>query len=106
VPILFDPIYGIIGLPLGCVMVDVLHTLYLGITAHIVANTIWYFAVIMGVYGGANQQERIQRCFNDMKAWYRRPRNQGISKLPGVLTVERVKATGGWPKLKAKRGCH
>ena len=47
VPILFDPIFGIIGLRLGCVMVDVLHTLDLGITAHIVANTIWYFAVIM-----------------------------------------------------------
>ena len=101
-PILFDPVLGVIGLRLSCVMVDVLHTLDQGISSHIVANCIWYFAIIVGVFGGTNQKERIQRCYEDLKSWYRKPENRKLYKVVGKLTVERVKASGDWPKLKAK----
>ena len=54
----------------------------------------------MAVFGGATYAERIQRCETDLKAWYKRTRT--TYRLQGRLTAERVRASGDWPKLKAK----
>lgn len=73
-PILFRPGRGVIGLRISNVMVDVLHTVDQGVGAHIVANIIWYYAVLMAVFGGATYAERIQRCYMDLKQWYKETR--------------------------------
>ena len=97
---MFRPNVGVIGLRLSCVMVDILHTIDQGVGSHIVANIIWYYAVLMAVFGGATYAERINRCENDLKLWYKRTRSK--YRLQGRLTAERVRASGDWPKLKAK----
>jgi hypothetical protein len=100
IPVMFRPNGGIIGLRLSCVMVDILHTIDQGVGSHIIANATWYYAVLMAVFGGATYAERIARCEQDLKAWYKRTRTK--YRLQGRLTVERIRTSGDWPKLKAK----
>ena len=66
-PVMFRPGCGVIGLRLSNVMVDVLHTIDQGVASHIIANTIWYYAILVAVFGGATYAERMQRCYNDLK---------------------------------------
>lgn len=93
-------LFSIIGFRLECVMVDPLHTVDLGLAQHIVANVIWYVAILLNAFGGATYAERIKRCAEHLKRWYSRTRCD--SKLQGKLTQERVRADGEWPKLRAK----
>ena len=97
-PVLFAVV---LGLRLECVNIDVLHTVEQGFGSHIVGNVIWYIVVLKNALGGNTYAERIRRCNDDIKQWYKR--NTSIrSKLNGVLTKERVREDGEWPKLKAK----
>ena len=100
VPVFFRPNIGTYGLRLSSVCVDILHTVDQGVGSHIVANTIWYFAVLMACFGGATYADRVKRCHEDIKKRYRRTRTQ--DKLQGALTPERLRTSGDWPKLKAK----
>jgi hypothetical protein len=81
-------------------MVDVLHAVDHGVGAHIVGNILWLFGVIVGVFGGVNNQEKLKLLFTDMKQWARRTRCKNF--LQGELTENRVRTSGKWPKLKAK----
>ena len=81
-------------------MIDVLHTVDLGIAAHIIANVLWVFAVVRNVFKGGNQEDRVRKLFAHMQKWYKVTKAK--SKLQGKLTVERIRTQGGWPKLKAK----
>ena len=99
-PIMFRPGVGVLGLRLSNVMVDVLHTVDQGVASHIIANIIWYYAVVMAVFGGATYAERILRCQADLKRWYAETRE--TCRIQGPLTQERVRPSGDWPRLKAK----
>ena len=81
-------------------MIDTLHTVDQGVASHIIANVMWLFAVVRGVFGGATQDERVKKLMAHMNEWYRS--SQPSSRLKGKLTVERVRTSGQWPKLKAK----
>ena len=76
-----------IGMRLECIMVDVLHTVDLGVTLHILGNIFWIFVMARNVLGGANQDERAKRLWNDMQSWYRK--NKHARKLQAAVTKER-----------------
>ena len=91
----------VIGFRLECVMIDVLHTVDQGVASHIVGNVLWIAAVIKLFYGGATMKEKVARCYDHLKGWYKQTKCE--YKLDGALTVERLRATSAsWPKLKAK----
>ena len=89
-----------IGFRLDCVMIDVLHTVDQGVASHIIANIMWVFAVVRGVIGGANQAERVANLHNHMQKLYKTMKER--TKVQGKLSVERIRTSGNWPKLKAK----
>ena len=43
---------SVLGLRLECVMIDILHTVDLGIGAHKIGNVLFIFAIDRGVLGG------------------------------------------------------
>ena len=61
-----------IGLRLDCIMPDVLHTIDLGVAAHILGNVLFIFGVWRGVYGGGNYAERVNKLAQNLDAWYKR----------------------------------
>ena len=87
------------GLRLECVMIDVLHTADLGVTAHILGNILWE-CVVAKVWGEATQDANVAECMKAIEQFYKH--NKTTSKLQGKLTVDRLRTTGGWPKLKSK----
>ena len=87
------------GLRLECVMIDVLHTADLGVTAHILGNILWE-CVVAKVWGEATQDGNVAECMKAIEQFYKH--NKTTSKLQGKLTVDRLRTTGGWPKLKSK----
>ena len=89
-----------IGLRLESIMVDVLHTIDLGIAAHIVGNIMFIYGALRGVFGGGTFKERVSELSKVLSAWYKRTKCP--SRLQGSLTLERIRAKGDWPKLKAK----
>ena len=50
-----------VGFRLECVMVDVLHTVDLGVASHLIANVFWLIAVIRRVFGGTTQEAQIKK---------------------------------------------
>ena len=97
VPILLSLV---IGLRLESVMIDVLHTVDLGIAAHIIGNILFIYGVLRGVFGGGTYAERAEALGKALSSWYKR--TKCASRMQGALTVERLRASGDWPKLKAK----
>ena len=89
-----------IGLRLECVTIDVLHVVDLGIYSHISANIIWHFFVRRRVMGGSTQHEAIARAWTHLTNWYKE--HNITSRLQNKLTVDRLRSTSGFPKLKAK----
>ena len=79
---------------------DVLHTVEQGFGSHIVGNVFWYIAVIKRAFGGSTQGENIARLASHLKTWYTNTKCN--RRIQGVLTLERVRTSGAWPKLKAK----
>ena len=91
---------AVAGMRLENIMIDVLHTVDLGISAHILANVFWILAIVRGVLGGATQSEKVKKLHEDLNAWYRAAKV--TTRLQGKLTIERLRTSGQWPKLKAK----
>ena len=81
-------------------MIDVLHTVDQGVASHVIANVMWLFAVVRGVFGGRTQDDKVKKLMAHMNKWY--SGSKPSSRLKGKLTVERIRTRGGWPKLKAK----
>ena len=71
IPMLFRTNGGVLGLRLECVMVDVLHTVDLGLTTHIVGNVIWWLVVMCACFGGRTFADRISACGANLKQWYK-----------------------------------
>ena len=93
-------IFNALGFRLECVVPDVLHCVDQGIASHIIANTIWILVAIRACLGGATYAERVKRCSDHFKKWYKSTHCK--YKLSGALTQERLRQSGDWPKLKAK----
>lgn len=89
-----------VGFRLECVMVDVLHTVDQGVASHIIGNVFWLIAVQRLAFGRGSREEIIKRLDKHLRGWYSRTRCE--SHVQGKLTVDRVRTSGGWPKLKAK----
>ena len=91
----------VIGFRPECIMVDVLHTVDLGLASHIVGNVFWEL-ITKRLFGGSTHQLNNASLYEDMNSWYTRSAKARSSKLQGKLTVDRIRTEGGWPKLKAK----
>ena len=89
-----------IGFRLELVMVDVLHTVDQGVASHIIANVLWIFAVVRKVFGGSTQEQQVSKLYAHMQKWYSKIKCD--RKIKGKLTIERLRTSGQWPKLKAK----
>ena len=96
VPILLSLV---IGLTLSCVMVDVLHTIDLGLAAHDIGNVFWR-CVTLKVFGAATNGTNAHRLGQELNSWYNSVKEK--SKLQGKLTIARIRTERGWPKLKCK----
>ena len=79
------------------VMIDVLHTVDLGVTAHLLGNTCYEIMMSWDVTQGT----AVTRLNERLRSWYREQRFAD-ARVQGKLTIERIKTSGGWPKLKAK----
>ena len=89
----------VVGLTLGCVMVDVLHAVDLGVASHAIAN-VFARCIRKRAWGGRTYDQNVAALGEEVKTWYKR--NKGGARIQGELTWERLKTTNGWPKLKAK----
>ncbi|MGB2015010.1 MAG: hypothetical protein ACPHSF_06060, partial [Flavobacteriales bacterium] len=81
----------------GC-MVDVLHALDQGVSSHVHGNVLWEIAMSKRL----TQEEAVSWLQSEIVAWYKRKHNKEHARIQGKLTVQRVKTSGDWPKLKAK----
>lgn len=91
-------VFRVRGFKMEFVMIDILHTVDLGVASHVVAN-IFLEVMRLGCWG-ATHKVQLEGLTKDMQEWYKAQKN--ISRLQGRLTIERLRTTGGWPKLKAK----
>ena len=87
------------GLRLEAVMIDILHTVDLGVAAHIIGNIMWA-CVEQGVWPGGTQAERVAGLQAAVAKFYKDTRT--TSRLRGDIKVEHLRTSGGWPKLKGK----
>ena len=90
----------VVGFRLDMFMVDTLHAVDLGMCAHVLGNIFWIMAVRRRVLGGRTHALAIANLETYIKSWVKRTRCP--SGLRGKLTVERVRTSNGWPKLKCK----
>ena len=81
-------------------MIDVLHTIDLGVAAHIVGNVLFIFGILRCAYGGKTYAQRAENLADALSAWY--SRTKCSSRLQGKLTLERMRPKGEWPKLRGK----
>ena len=88
----------VVGLRLDCVMPDVLHTVDLGISAHIIGNVFFIFCVLRGVLGGSDFDDRVSKLSERMDRWYKD--TNCPSRLRGKLTLDKIRPSGDWPGLK------
>jgi hypothetical protein len=89
-----------IGLRLDCVMPDVLHTVDLGVSAHVVGNVLFIFVILRGVLGGATYGERVGLLAAHLDRWYKRTKCP--DRLRGKVTLETIRSSGEWPLMKGK----
>lgn len=87
------------GFRLECVMIDILHCVDLGVASHIIGNIFWEL-ILARTWGKPNAEENTAMLYKEMQAHYKSTRE--TSRLQGKLKVERIRTSGGWPKLKAK----
>ena len=80
-------------------MVDVLHTVDLGMCAHIVGN-VFFVCIRRNVWQGGSHDANSKRLNEELKLWYKGSRVS--SKIEGELKYDRLKTDSGYPKLKAK----
>ena len=89
---------AVLGLRLECCRIDTLHTVDLGVAAHIIAN-IMMACISLHVWG-SNQDLGIVGLRAALAEFYKLTKCQ--KKMQGKLTIERIRTQNGWPKLKAK----
>eukprot|EP00959_Pyramimonas_sp_CCMP1952_P005966 125074-Pyramimonas_sp.AAC.1 len=80
-------------------MVDILHSLDLGVCSHLIANT---FVEIMALrHWGPNKESQMKGLVADIRQWYAAHKN--ARRLQGELTFSRLRTQADWPKLKEPR---
>ena len=89
---------SIVGFRLECILIDILHTVDLGVAAHIIAN-IFVELINQRAFSDGNQDKNVIELEKKMISWCKS--NKDKSRLKGKLTMERLKTSGAWPKLKA-----
>ena len=91
----------VIVLRLDCCMIDALHALDLGLSAHIQGNTLWE-SMRDHKWGGRSQTSNADKLHSEMKTWFKAQKIS--SRIQGTITKERIRDTtgSGYPKLKAK----
>ena len=90
-----------LGFRLDCIMVDILHTVDLGLTANVCGNVVWWLVIIVNIFGLPTYARRMQALQRHYKQWCKD--TQSKNKIRGKLTVERVRSDAGdWPELKSK----
>jgi hypothetical protein len=87
---------------LECVAIDTLHTVDLGVASHIIGNVFWLIAVKRKAFGGTTQDQQIHKLDTHMRKWYKATKTDKISMVQGHLTLNRIKTSAEWPKLKCK----
>ena len=97
VPVLLSQV---VGFRLECIMIDILHTVDLGVAAHIIGNVLFIFCVLRGCFGGATYADRVKRLATDLANWYKETKCTG--RLRGELKLEDIRKSGCWPKLRGK----
>ena len=73
----------VIGLRLECILIDALHSLDLGFSSHVIANTMWE-GVKRRVWGAPNQEENVELLEADMVQYCKDKR--APSRVQGELT--------------------
>ena len=91
-------LFLIISLRTEGIMIDSMHAVDQGIAAHILAN-IMYEVMRTGVWG-TNLADQLDGLRQVLTTWYNK--NRGRYRIQGKLTLERIKTSSDWPKLKAK----
>ena len=91
-PSLFD----VHGFGVGMIMPDALHTVDLGCASHIIGNIL--FECLK--HFGRAQASQIVGLQEDMKAFYKKA--NVANRLHGKLTLDQLRTTNSWPKLKGK----
>ena len=89
-----------IGFTLSCVHIDSLHTMELGMSAHVAANVMWHIAIVRSAFGGTVIAEKIKLLNDYLQKWYKT--SGCVRRIQGPLTLERLRTSKNWPKLKAK----
>lgn len=84
---------------LGCIVLDWLHIVDLGVGADIIGNYFYDLLTVPGVIAGRSQEDRLTTLWSTLKEWYKQARP--ASQLDH-LTKEMVRADGKKPKLRAK----
>ena len=79
------------------IMVDILHSLDLGVSSHLIANVLVEI-MVLGQWG-PNRESHMTGLVADIKQWYRAHKN--AHKLQGELVFTRLRTQADWPKLKA-----
>ena len=93
-----DPpaLFETIGLRVEHIMPDILHAIDLGITGHILGNI---FHECLPKFG-KKQSQQLANLQLEIKSWYKAHKVR--SQLQGKLTLDRIRTTASWPKLKGK----
>ena len=81
------------------VMIDSMHAVDQGMACHILAN-ILFEMMRSGAFGGTNISDQLNGLREALDEWYRR--NKDRYRIQGKLTIDRIKTSSDWPKLKAK----
>ena len=91
-------IFGIRSLRLEGVLADAMHTIDLGVAAHLCGNVM--FEVMESAGWGATQAARAKVLQDKLAAYYARTKEK--HKISGKLVYSRVKKSGDWPKFLGK----
>jgi len=81
------------------IMVDVLHTVDLGICSDIVGNILYIMVVLSACLGGNTYAERVKNMASHLAQWYKDTKTS--YRLRGEVKMETIRQDG-WPRLKAK----
>ena len=81
-------------------MIDVLHTCDQGVASHVIGNVLHECCELKVFAPGGTLEQNVAALDTSMAAWYKA--NRVTSKVQGKLTKEGIRASGQWPKLKAK----
>eukprot|EP00959_Pyramimonas_sp_CCMP1952_P456385 9473085-Pyramimonas_sp.AAC.1 len=78
-------------------MVDVLHSLDLGVACHLIANV--FVEILQLGQWGASRESQMKGLQADIAHWYKT--HVDAHKLQGKLIFTRLRTQAEWPKLKA-----